>query len=230
MRALLLVALAACSDHGARLHVAPKTVGSRSTFHRRIDGQLKAPDGTEHGMHSELSLVIVVDSLATNGRADRLRVTVDRHDDVFDGHAQPTLSGTYDVNSDGAASREDGKPLAQHEVAFFHDFRDLGQSAGSDHEFHTGETFRPSEQEALAYGLPPSKEPLAFLVQRASDAEIVLAGDYVPTESAPEVEAHGHLVVTLTPTSHTRVGDLTFRSHGQDAGAIHLTAELRQQR
>ncbi|HSN30659.1 MAG TPA: hypothetical protein VLT45_30440 [Kofleriaceae bacterium] len=226
-RAAFLLALAAC-DRGVHFHPAPPALGTRSTWHLRVDGQLQTPDGVEHGMHQELGLMIEVESMNGSGHADRLRVTVDRHDNVYDGKPLPTLSGTYEVNSDGTAARADGKPLATHEVELFHGLRDLDDTGATDHVFHTGETFRPTDREAAAYGLPPSKEPLEVAVRRAADAEIVLAADYVPTDTAPEVEAHGKVVVTLTPRSHTRVGDIAYTSHGKDVGAVHATTELRR--
>ncbi len=225
-RAALLLALAAC-DKGAHFHLAPSELGTRSMRHLRVDGQLQSPDGIEHGLHQELGLLIEVEAMNGSGRADRLRVTVDRHDNVYDGKPLPTLSGTYEVNSDGTAARADGKPLAKHEVDFFHSWRDVGQGP-TEHLFHAGETFRPTEGEAVAYGLPPSQGPLEVTVRRATDAEIVLAGDYVPTDSPGGLDAHGRFVVTLTPRSYTRVGDISFESHGKDMGAIHATTELRR--
>jgi len=226
-RALLVLGLVAC-DKGAHFHIAPQTLGARSTSHLRVDGQLVGPDGSTYGEHQEMSLIIEVESMGSNARVDRLRVTVDRHDHVVNGTAQPTLSGTYEVGPDGTAARADGKPLSKYEVEFFHGWRDLDDAGATDHVFHTGETFRPTDREAIAFGLPAAKDPLEVTVRRATDAEIVLVADYVPPDTTPGVEAHGHVVVTLTPLSHRRVGDITFQSHGKDMGAMHATSELRR--
>ena len=229
-RALLLLAVVACErDHGVHFHMTPPTVGTRTTFHLRLDGSFKTPDGVDHGMHHELGLIFVAEAVGSNGRADRLRVTVDRDDNVIDGQSKPTLSGTYEATNDGHATRADGKPLAPNEVEFFRDLHDPSNDPeGTSHVFHAGETFRPTDREVEAFGLPKSKTPLALTVRRATDAEIVLAGDYTPTESMPGVEAHGRIVVTLTPQSHTRVGDITMTQQGKEVGAIHATTELRR--
>ena len=228
-RALLVLLLAGCERDGVRFHLPSQSVGSRSTYHMRIDGSFKTPDGVDHGMHHELSLIMVVEALGSNARADQIRVTVDRDDSVLDGHPQPTLSGTYEVHADGTASRADGKPLAPHELEFFKQWRDPGSDPeGMSHVFHAGETFRPTAREVDAFELPHSKTPVAYTVRRATDAEIVLAGDYVPDDAGSDIEAHGSVVVTLTPHSHTRVGDVTLRRGSNDVGAMHATSELRR--
>jgi len=231
-RALLVLALVACErDRGVHVHIPPEHLGSRSTFHLRWDGQLTSPDGAVHGMHQELGLVIEVASMGPDGHAERLRVTVDRHDDVVDGTPKPTLSGTYEVTRDGTAMRADGKPLAPHEQAFFREWHvGTDDTTALQHEFRAGETYRPTPAEAQTFALPPSKQPFVLTVRRATDAEIVLAGEYEPVDAPVNVEAHGKLVVTLTPQGHSRVGDLTFRSQGNDVGALHATTELRRQR
>ena len=104
-RALLLLVLAACEkDSGTHVHALPAKVGDRIDYHFRHDGQLTSSDGKQHGSHGETSLILEV-LAATNGHPDRMRITVDRDDQVFDGAAKPSLSGTYEVTAAGELSR-----------------------------------------------------------------------------------------------------------------------------
>lgn len=231
-RALLLFVLVACErDRGVQLHLPPQTVGARSTYHMRLDGSIKAHDGTELGMHHEQTLIFVVEAVGPNDRAERIRVTVDRDDNVFAGTPKSTLSGTYEANSDGTATRADGKPLTAEEVAFFHDLKDPGSDpVAMKHEFRAGDTFRPTAAEMTTFGLADSTTPVAYTVRRAVDGEIVLAGDFTPPGAIAGDEAHGHVVITMTPWSHTSVADVSITRNGSDAGAMHVTTELHRQR
>lgn len=228
-RALLLVAIAACEkDRGA--HVAWKlpAVGDRETYHERSDSHVTAPDGNEHAGHNELSMTMEVE-VATNGRVDRMRVVVDRHDRVFDHAPKRTLSGTYEVTADGTATRADGKPLGDDEARFFrawHIDNDIAPLLA--HEFHAGETYRPSAGEAEALGLPPAKDPWVLHVKIAAASEIVLAAEYTPHDSPPELDAHDTLVVTLTPLANAHVDDMVLRRQAKDIGGAHITTELRR--
>ena len=228
-RALLIVAAVACErEHGAQLKITPQTVGSRATFHIRIDGDISTPSGPE-SMHEEARLMLTVEAMGTDGRPDRLRVDVDRHDHVFHGKPKGTLSGSYDVTRDGTVTRVDGKPVSPYEIRFFHQWHDPGEDpSASLHEFRAGEVFHPTAREAQAFSIPASTKPLALTVRSASDREIVLVDEYDVPYGESDIEGHASMVLTLTPDGHTHVGDIEMRGPGSDVASVHVSTELRR--
>ena len=230
-RALLLVALAACEkDHGAHIHATPARVGDRIDYHVRFDSHLTGPDGREHNGHGETSLILEVLAV-TDGHPERMRITVDRDDKVFDGEAKPALAGTYELTAASELSRPSGKPLSEYERAYFQNWHIATDLTTLGHrEFRAGETFRPSADEAIALGMPQTTTPWVLHVPRADDEAIVLTGEFVPPDQPTQVETHATTTITLTARARTHVDDLTVRHDGKEVGGAHQTFELRPQR
>ena len=230
-RALLLLVLAACEKAGgAHVHASPARVGDRIAYHVRFDSHVTALDGRDHGGHAESSLILEVLAV-TAGHPDRMRITVDRDDHVFDGKPTPSLTGTYELTAAGELSHPSGKPLTDYDRAFFrgwHIATDLSTIAG--HEFHAGDTYRPSADEAIALGMPDAKDPWVLRVQRADDTTIVLTGEFQPPDAPPQLDSRTTTTVTLTATSETHVDDLVLRYQGKDVGGAHQTYVLSPQR
>lgn len=228
MKWLLLVALVAC-EKDRSFHVPWKlpATGDREAYHARSDTHFTASDGSEHEGHQELTMTLLIEA-ATKGRVERMRVVIDRHDHVIDHVQVPTLSGSYEVTADGTATRADGKPLSDDEAKFFGAWH-----IGNDvtplyaHEFHAGDTYRPSTADAETIGLPLASSPWVLQVRIAAATEIQLAGDYTPSDTPPDAEAHGTTVVTMTPLHDARVDDVVLRRQGNDVGGGHMTTELR---